>query len=564
MYSLRNLHRSGCLLHQQELLLKQNNVVHNLFRSHFHKWQQTTKIKIHLHKCCRVLELNSRYSSTVKPPNSDIQIKEKDTLTISFKVRPDENTVCDISTQDIKKALEERLLLTDTKGRELKVDDGSLFIRKSPSKLAVPDFPQQTWIHEDSAIEKYLLTNEDLKKIQGYPSRAATPRLKKSIIYMKKEVEKLSIDKHGSMENLKILRKYAHDDYDFDTEKKKVKKFFLNPSTRVVLSAASGNLFSAVIKLIAWYRTNSDSLFGEGMHSIVDCVNQLLLLIGLYQSTKKADNEHPYGYERIKNIYAFVAGVVFFGIGGIYNIGRGCAALYFGTSAVFDPLALSILGVSTVIDLITLGYAVKQAKIKKATNVSWRQFLYDGHDPNISLVILEDSAAVLGNFIAAGCYLYTHTYNMPAVDSLGCVGIGFLLTAVASQIMKSNAASILVKSVPQKTRFEIMEFIELFPAVKSVHDVKITGTPGVEIKVKCEISFHGHVLSDKYFEKLNDCEKNDILHIMQGANNLDDAKTFVRDIGDKTTDAMGLEIDRIEEALKKRFQDIRHIDIEPL
>src|SRR2546421_601106 len=101
-------------------------------------------------------------------------------------------------------------------------------------------------------------------------------------------------------------------------------------SNKAVMAALGANLGVAVSKFVAFAFTGSASMLAEGVHSVADSGNQLLLLVGGRQARKKADAEHPFGYGRERFVYAFIVSVVLFSLGGLF-------ALYEGWHKVTHP-----------------------------------------------------------------------------------------------------------------------------------------------------------------------------------------------------------------------------------
>ena len=97
-----------------------------------------------------------------------------------------------------------------------------------------------------------------------------------------------------------------------------------------IVAALGANLGIAVLKFLAFALTRSSSMLAEGIHSVADSGNQVLLLVGGRASQKQADEEHPFGYGRNRYIYAFIVSIIIFALGGLF-------ALYEGYEKLHDP-----------------------------------------------------------------------------------------------------------------------------------------------------------------------------------------------------------------------------------
>src|SRR3954470_1915004 len=93
--------------------------------------------------------------------------------------------------------------------------------------------------------------------------------------------------------------------------------------TRAIVAALLANLGIAVTKFIAWFFSGSSSMLAEGVHSLADSGNQLLLIVGGRKAKKRADLAHPFGYGRERYVYAFVVSIILFSVGGVFSLYEG-------------------------------------------------------------------------------------------------------------------------------------------------------------------------------------------------------------------------------------------------
>jgi len=213
-------------------------------------------------------------------------------------------------------------------------------------------------------------------------------------------------------------------------------------SNRAVVAALGANLGIAAIKFIAFAFTMSSSMLAEGVHSVVDSGNQVLLLVGGRRSQREADREHPFGYGRDRYVYAFLVALTLFTAGGLF-------ALYEGIEKIRAPhhldqpaIALGVLGVAVVLESLSFRTAMLESKKEKGDD-SWFGFIRHSKTPELVVVLLEDAAALIGLLFALiGISLATITGNA-RWDGVGSVAIGLLLVAVAC-ILVVEVKSLLV------------------------------------------------------------------------------------------------------------------------
>ena len=200
--------------------------------------------------------------------------------------------------------------------------------------------------------------------------------------------------------------------------------------TRAIVAAFAANLGIALTKFVAWAFSGSSSMLAEGVHSVADSGNQLLLLLGGRQAKKKADREHPFGYGRERYVYAFVVSIILFSVGGVFS-------LYEGVEKVTHPhplenwwLPLLVLFIAIGLESFSLRTAVKESNpLRKG--MSWPQFIRRAKAPELPVVLLEDVAALTGLvFALIGVGLTIITGN-GVWDGVGTILIGLLLVTVA-------------------------------------------------------------------------------------------------------------------------------------
>jgi cation diffusion facilitator family transporter len=200
--------------------------------------------------------------------------------------------------------------------------------------------------------------------------------------------------------------------------------------TRAIIAAFLANTGIALTKFIAWFFSGSASMLAEGVHSVADAGNQLLLILGGRQAKKKADKEHPFGYGRERYVYAFVVSIILFSVGGIFSIYEGVDKLTHPHELENAWLPLLVLSIAIVLESFSLRTAVKESNHVRGKQ-TWVQFVRRAKAPELPVVLLEDIAALIGlvfAFIAVGLTVIT---GNPLFDAIGTLMIGTLLIIVA-------------------------------------------------------------------------------------------------------------------------------------
>ncbi|WP_030434995.1 cation diffusion facilitator family transporter [Actinoplanes subtropicus] len=213
--------------------------------------------------------------------------------------------------------------------------------------------------------------------------------------------------------------------------------------TRAIIAALSANLGIAVTKFVAWGLTGSSSMLAEAIHSVADSGNQLLLLLGGRRSRRQATPEHPFGYGRERYVYAFIVSIVLFSVGGLF-------ALYEAYHKIQHPEPIHswkwVPVVVLVIAIALEGYSFLTA-IKESNHtrgkVTWVNFVRRAKAPELPVVLLEDTGALIGLVLALFGVALTLITGDGVWDGVGTAAIGVLLVAIAV-ILAIETKSLLI------------------------------------------------------------------------------------------------------------------------
>jgi cation diffusion facilitator family transporter len=225
--------------------------------------------------------------------------------------------------------------------------------------------------------------------------------------------------------------------------------------TKAIVAALLANLGIAATKFVAWAVSGASSLLAEAIHSLADSINQILLLVGGRKATKAADGKHPFGYGRERFVYAFVVSIILFSIGGVF-------ALYEGYEKLIHPhpleawwLPIGVLAVAIVLESLSLRTAMRESRALKGT-ASWVNFVRHAKAPELPVVILEDTAALVGLVLAFFGVGLTALTGNSVFDSIGTMLIGALLITVAI-ILGVEIKSLLVGEGATESDVELIE-----------------------------------------------------------------------------------------------------------
>lgn len=201
-------------------------------------------------------------------------------------------------------------------------------------------------------------------------------------------------------------------------------------SKKAIYGAIGANSAIAVSKFIAAFFTGSSSMFSEGVHSLVDTGNGILLLHGIRRSKRSADPDHPFGYGKEVFFWSFVVAILIFALG-------GGVALYEGVKHLFHPKHLENVGWTYLVLLLAMVFegsalriALRQFNAARG-NKPFFKALTDSKDSPTVAVVIEDTAALLGLIIALMAVFLGQITGWVYWDAIGSILIGLLLVVVS-------------------------------------------------------------------------------------------------------------------------------------
>jgi solute carrier family 30 (zinc transporter), member 9 len=345
-------------------------------------------------------------------------------------------------------------------------------------------------------------------------------------------------------------------------------------SLKAVVVAVVVNGFITILKFIGWIMTMSPSLLAESIHSLADVANQVLLWVGIRQSAKDATPEHPYGWGSARYLWNLKSAM------GIFFLGSG-VTIYHGLHAGYEALTKTegqlaeeaaaaakkaaegsidpeIVGiVILVIAVILEGYswwvAYKEVNASRG-DVAWGDFIKKGDDPTGVGVLLEDTAAVGGVFLALAGLGLSKLLGSPIPDIVATVLIGILLGWVAIFLAKANGRLLIGAAVDSLQLDRIRQVLEEDPIVEKVEDLKTLVMGSGQMRVKCEVDLYEKLVASKIQDALSD----DARRLENGEQPM---KVLVDVVG-RSVRAAANEIQRLDKKVQEVAPNAVHIDLE--
>ena len=261
-------------------------------------------------------------------------------------------------------------------------------------------------------------------------------------------------------------------------------------SLKAIVAALLANIGIAITKFIAAFFSGSASMFAEGIHSVADSGNQILLLIGGKRAKRAATATHPFGYGRSRYIYAFMVSIVLFAIGGMFSILEGVEKLSHPHELENVWLPLVVLGAAIVMESFSFRTAIVEAN-KIRHGKSWVQFIRHAKAPELPVILLEDFAALIGLVLAfGGVGLSVVTHN-PIWDAIGTLAIGALLVLVAIVLGFETSSLLVGEGATAEDTGKIRKALEGSKGVKSVIHMKTLYLGPDELMLGAKIGVDG-------------------------------------------------------------------------
>ena len=203
-------------------------------------------------------------------------------------------------------------------------------------------------------------------------------------------------------------------------------------SKKAIVAALLANAGIALAKFVGFLVTGSSSMLAEAVHSVADTSNQGLLLLGQKRAGREADKLHPFGYGRSRYFYSFVVALVLFILGSLFAIYEGIHKIQHSHDhGLESPLvAVVILVVAICLESYSFATAYRESRPLKGTT-SWWRFIRNSRTPELPVVLLEDSGALIGLLLALGGVGLTMITDDAVWDGVGTLCIGILLGIIA-------------------------------------------------------------------------------------------------------------------------------------
>lgn len=239
-----------------------------------------------------------------------------------------------------------------------------------------------------------------------------------------------------------------------------------------VVAAVVANFIIAVVKFIAGSISGSSAMLAEGIHSLVDTGNGILILVGMKRSTSPADAEHPFGHGKELYFWTLIVAISIFGIGGGMSVYEGVSHLRHSAPPIEDPtLNYVVLGISFLVEGVSFAIAMRQFNSARGKAPALA-YIRSAKDPSLFTVVFEDSAAMLGLVIAFIGVFLGYTLQNSVYDAGASILIGLLLMAVAWVLARESKGLLIGEGVEPEVLERMRAAVLADPNVEHVGEIR--------------------------------------------------------------------------------------------
>lgn len=267
-------------------------------------------------------------------------------------------------------------------------------------------------------------------------------------------------------------------------------------SKKVIYAALAGNALIAITKFIAATITGSSAMLSEGIHSLVDTGNQVLLLNGLKRAQKPPDKNFPFGYGKEIYFWSFVVAILIFGLGAGISIYEGIIHLLHPEPVKTPYINYIVIGLAMIFEGFAWYFAFKEFTKSKG---KWNYLtaVQRAKDPSIFVILFEDSAAMIGLVVAfLGIFLGQIT-GIVYFDGAASIVIGLILAGTATWLAYETKGLLIGESANESKIEGIRELASSYIVVEHVNEVLTLHMGPEYILVNISLDFDNSATADK-------------------------------------------------------------------
>lgn len=276
-----------------------------------------------------------------------------------------------------------------------------------------------------------------------------------------------------------------------------------------IYAAVAANVGIAVAKFIGSSISGSSAMLSEGIHSLVDSGNGLLLLYGINRSKKAPDEEHPMGHGKELYFWSLVVAILIFALGGGISVYEGLKHIQHPETPGDPTINYIVLAVAMVFEGAALFLAIRSFnKVRRRNQMGFWEAIRRSKDPAAFAVIFEDTAALLGLIVAFGGVMASQITGNGMYDGIASLVIGVILAGIAVVLAAETKALLIGESALPSVRQSIKQIFADDPAVTKMGPPITLHFGPEEIMLAVEVEFDDDLTADEIEEAVKRIEAN--------------------------------------------------------
>ena len=272
-------------------------------------------------------------------------------------------------------------------------------------------------------------------------------------------------------------------------------------SKKVIYAALAGNGAIAITKFVAATITGSSAMLSEGVHSLVDTGNQVLLLHGLRRAKRPPDREFPFGHGKEIYFWSFIVAILIFAVGAGVSIYEGVHHILHPEPASNPLVNYIVLGLAMVFEGFAWYFAFREFSAVKGKR-GFLEAVQRGKDPTMFVVLFEDSAAMLGLVVAFLGILLGQITGLAWLDGAAAVLIGFILGGTAIWLAYETKGLLIGESAGPGVNEGIRALVDARPRVSKVNEILTMHMGPDFILVNVSAEFHDEQSTESIEESI--------------------------------------------------------------
>jgi len=276
-------------------------------------------------------------------------------------------------------------------------------------------------------------------------------------------------------------------------------------TARAILYAFLANFGIAIAKTWAAWLTGSGSMLAEAIHSYADTGNQVLLYLGLKQSQRPPDEEHPLGYGKLSYFWSFIVAILLFSLGGLFSIYEGMHKLNHPEELSQVWIAIVVLVLAIVLEGGSLLGCLREIRNVRGDR-PFRDWFKHTRNSELVVVLGEDIGAQLGLILALGFLIMASITGNPVYDALGSICIGVILLVISAFVAWRIRALLVGRSADPEIQKTIDEIIASQEGIERVFNT-ITIQFGPDTMLAAKVKFKPGINIETAVASINDMER---------------------------------------------------------